>query len=154
MKKSEKLTSRSSNSTETQTMSLVHINWNPESRQLKQFGWLSLVLLPLVAWIWGATLPWIGIVAGIGGLLALLGSISPAFLKPIFVGLSLVLMPIGLVVGEVMLVLIFFLIFLPMGLVFRMMGRDRLQRKLDRSATTYWQKKASPDKLERYFRQY
>ena len=135
-------------------MPLVEFNWNPATRQLKQFGWLALVLLPLVAWFWGATILWIGICAGIGLLLALVGSIAPKFLKPVFVGLSLILMPIGLVVGELLLILIFLLIFLPIGLVFRMLGRDRLQRTLDRSQATYWQKKEMPTDLKRYFRQY
>lgn len=135
-------------------MPLVQLNWNPEERQLKQFGWFSLVLLPLVAWFWGATFFLIGIFFGIGALLALLGMVAPRVLKPVFVGLSLILMPIGLVVGEIMLVVVFLLVFLPIGLIFRIMGRDRLQLKINRRRKSYWQPKETPSQTERYFRQY
>lgn len=135
-------------------MSLVQINWNPATRQLRQFGWVSLILLPTVAWLWGATLFVIGIFAGVGALFALLAAIAPQVLKPVFLGLSLLFLPIGLVVGEVLMLLVFLFVFLPIGLLFRLMGRDRLQLKLDRDRTSYWQRKNLPSQTERYFRQY
>ena len=135
-------------------MSLVQINWNPATRQLRQFGWVSLLLLPFVAWLWGATLFVIGIFAGIGLLLALMAAVAPRALKPLFLGLSLLFLPIGLVVGEIMLLLVFLLVFLPIGFVFRLLGRDRLQLKIDRNRQSYWQPKILPSHTERYFRQY
>lgn len=135
-------------------MPLVQLNWNPEDRQLKQFGWFSLVMLPLIAWFWGATASLIGIFFGVGALLTVVGMLVPKVLKPIFVGLSLVLMPIGLVVAEIMMMAVFLTVFLPIGLVFRMMGRDRLQLTLDRNRESYWQPKEIPSQKERYFRQY
>ncbi|MDB4680116.1 hypothetical protein OAE80_03940 [Planctomycetaceae bacterium] len=135
-------------------MALVQLNWNPETRQLKQFGWFSLIMLPFLAWLWGATTFVIGICLGIGALFALLGMAVPNLLKPIFLGLSLVLMPIGLVVGEILMFLVFLLVFLTIGLVFRMMGRDRLQLSINRSQASYWQPKEIPSRKERYFRQY
>jgi hypothetical protein len=135
-------------------MPFVHINWKPATRQLRQFGWVSLILLPFVAWLWGATLFVIGIFAGIGVLLALLGAFAPRALKPVFLGLSLIFLPIGLVVGEILMLLVFLLVFLPIGLVFRLLGRDRLQLKLDRNRESYWQPKNLPSQTERYFRQY
>ena len=135
-------------------MSLVHINWNPETRQLRQFGYVSLILLPLLAWFWGGTPLVIGIFGGSGLLFAVLATLVPRLLKPVFLGLSLLFLPIGLIVGEVMLLLVFLLVFLPMGLVFRLMGRDRLQLRIDRTRKSYWQPKNLPSQTERYFRQY
>lgn len=135
-------------------MALVQLNRDPEDRQLKQFGWFSLVMLPLIAWFWGATTFLIGIFLGIGALLALLGMAVPKALKPVFVGLSVILMPIGLVVGELMMMIVFLTVFLPIGLIFRMMGRDRLQLTLDRNRKSYWQPKEIPSQKDRYFRQY
>jgi hypothetical protein len=135
-------------------MALVQLNWNPENRQLKQFGWFSLIMLPFLAWLWGATTFVISICLGIGALFALLGMAVPSVLKPVFLGLSLILMPLGLVVGEILMLLVFLLVFLPIGLVFRMMGRDRLQLSINRSQTSYWQPKEIPSRKERYFRQY
>ena len=135
-------------------MALVRLNWNPENRQLKQFGWFSLIMLPFLAWLWGATLFIIGLCSGIGALFALLGMAAPRVLKPVFLGLSLLLMPIGIVVGEILLVMVFLFVFLPIGLVFRIMRRDRLQLTIDHNRTSYWQPKEIPSRKERYFRQY
>ena len=77
----------------------------------------------------------------------------PQTLRPLFIGLSLITIPIGAVVGELALLLIFFGLFLPLGLVFRLMGRDPLERTLDRSAATYWRRKKQPDSAARYYRQ-
>ena len=138
----------------TTTMALVQLNWNPEDRQLKQFGWFSLIMLPLIAWLWGATMMVIGVCFGVGLLFAVLGMAVPRVLKPIFLGLSLILMPIGMVIGELLMVLVFLLVFLPIGLVFRLMRRDRLELTIDRNRQSYWQPKILPSRKERYFRQY
>lgn len=135
-------------------MPLVRINWNPETRQLRQFGWVSLIFLPLAAWLWGATTFTIGLFAGVGLLFALLAALAPRVLKPVFLGLSLLFLPIGLVVGEVLMLLVFLLVFLPIGLIFRLMGRDRLQLKIEKERASYWQPKNLPSQTERYFRQY
>lgn len=135
-------------------MSLVEINWDPADRQLKQFGWVSLVVLPLLAWLWAGTAVAIVIWGGIGAGLAAVGMRAPRVLKPVFIGLSLIFLPIGLIVGELVMLLVFVVAFVPMGLLFRVLGRDRLQLKLDRKAETYWQDKHTPSDPRRYFRQY
>ena len=135
-------------------MPLIHINWDPPARQLRQFGWFSLLLFPLLAWLWGATPLVIGIFAGIGGVFALLAMLAPSVLKPVFLGLTLLFLPIGLVVGELLMLLVFLLVFLPIGVIFRLLGRDRLQLKMERDRESYWQAKNVPSQTERYFRQY
>ena len=104
-------------------MSLVKIDWNPPDRQLKQFGWCALVALPLIAWMllgWSGPSAWTStdalffwVFAGVGGLFAALGQFWPAGLKPIFVTATVVTIPIGIVVGEALLVVIYFLVFTP-----------------------------------------
>ncbi|HUG18283.1 MAG TPA: hypothetical protein VMM56_04860 [Planctomycetaceae bacterium] len=135
-------------------MSLVQLNWNPEDRQLKQFGMLSLVLFPFVTWIWGASWSAIGIAAVIGAFFATIGTAAPQVLKPVFLGLSLILMPIGIVVGEILLFLAYVTVIVPIGIIFRLMGRDRLQLKFDRECESYWQDKHLPTSPSRYYQQY
>lgn len=135
-------------------MSLVQLNWNPEDRQLKQFGLLSLVLFPFVTWIWGASWTAIGVSAAIGAGFAALGIVAPRVLKPVFLGLSLILMPIGIVVGEILLFLVYVTVIVPIGIIFRLMGRDRLQLKFDRECESYWQDKHLPSSPSRYYQQY
>ena len=57
-------------------------------------------------------------------------------------------------VGELAQLLIFLLIFTPMALIFRLIGRDALQRKIDHQASTYWQPKPQPRNSRSYYRQF
>jgi len=78
-----------------------------------------------------------------GVICAALAVIRPALLRTPFLGAMLLALPIGMVVSEVILVTIYFLVFAPMALVFKLTGRDALDRQLDRAATTYWRPKAA-----------
>lgn len=134
-------------------MKLVEINWNPTDRQLRQFGMICLPALPLIGWIWGATMPGVGLLAGVGLALAVLAVAWPSAVKPLFLALMIVATPIGLVVGEVLMLLIYFGVFWPMGMIFWLVKRDAMQRKLDREAPTYWQAKKAPAAAASYYRQ-
>jgi len=136
-------------------MKLVNINLQPSDRQLRQFGWISLVALPLLGWLWsGGNATVIAGTAALGVVLAVGGSLCPRAIRPIFVGLTLIAVPIGMVISELALLLVFFGMFVPMGLFFRLIGRDPLQRKLDREAETYWQPKNRPADSASYLRQW
>ena len=135
------------------TMRILEVNWNPRDRQLRQFGVISLIALPLVAWLWNASLLIIAGLASLGAVLALVGYAWPRVVRPVFLALVVLSLPIGLVVGELALLLIFFGVFLPIGLCFRCIRRDGLQLKLDRMAATYWQAKAQPRGPATYYRQ-
>jgi hypothetical protein len=79
--------------------------------------------------------------------------IYPRSLKHVFVGLSLITLPIGLLVSEIVLLLSFFGLFLPVALAFRLLGRDALQRRLEPAAASYWQRKPTPAGVASYLRQ-
>ena len=134
-------------------MKLIELNWNPTARQLRQFGGLSTIALPLVTWIWGGSPSLILSMLGIGAAMAGLGLVVPAVLRPIFVGLSLVGIPIGMVIGELTMLLIFFGVFVPIGLFFRVIKRDALQLKIDPECNSYWQRKRPPSSVASYYRQ-
>lgn len=144
-------------------MKLIDPNWNPTDRQLKQFGVACLIVLPLLGWIktsdslklgGGVHLPLVGGLAGLGLLLAIVSFVKPRAIRPLFISVSVIALPIGMVVGELVLLLIFFLVFTPMALIFRLIGRDALQRKIDRHAKSYWQPKAQPRDSTGYYRQF
>lgn len=143
-------------------MKLIDINRNPTNRQLRQFGVAALLFLPLIGWLLtgkpralaAANLPLLGSLAAVGLALALLAYVKPKALRPVYVGASLVTLPIGLVVGEIVLLIVFFGLFAPMGLLFRLIGRDALQRRIDRGANTYWKRKRQPDSAARYYQQF
>ena len=54
-------------------------------------------------------------------------------------------------IGRCVLVLFFFLIITPLGLVLRLTGKDPLQLKRPRNATTYWQPSKDCSPLDRLF---
>src|SRR3954453_13921185 len=133
-------------------MSLVETNWNPTQRQLRQFGavgFLVFVLLGLRLYFKqsflglhfsvqaghaGGFVLWALAVAC--GLLALA---APALLRPLFVALTIITYPIGVAVSYAALVVVYYGIFTPVGLVMRLIGRDPLQRRLRPDLSSYWE---------------
>ena len=134
-------------------MALIEINWNPTARQLRQFSGLCLIALPLLAWIWGGNSTAIVVFACLGLILATATCVYPKTITPLFVGMMLITAPIGIVVGELAMFLIYMTVFLPIGILFRVISRDRLRLKIDRKATSYWQPKRQPKSVGSYYRQ-
>lgn len=134
-------------------MSFVEINRDPTQRQLRQFGVIAFIVLPLIGWGWNAGTQTLLVLASVGAAAAAAGFLVPAFLRPVFIGLMILGAPIGIVVSEIIMLLIYFLVFLPIGLLMRLVGRDVLELTVDRKAETYWQARKQTTKPENYFRQ-
>lgn len=135
-------------------MALVEFNADPTDRQLKQFGGVCVLALPLVAWLWTGSSGTVLVAAGAGAVLCAIGMVAPGILKPVFVGLTILTIPIGMLVGELALLLIYFGVFLPLGLVFRITGRDSMQRKPASDAETYWEQRTPVKDARRYYQQW
>lgn len=144
-------------------MKMVEMNWKPEDRVLRQFGWLTFVAVPFLGWMFmhrpnplaldpGQTKVMLTLL-GIGLVIAIAGTVRPQSIKYLFIGLSLAALPIGMVVSELIMLLIYFVVFLPVAIVFKLIGRDALERKIDRNAKTYWQPKVLSGRPDSYFRQ-
>lgn len=131
-------------------MKLVEMNWQPTVRQLRQFGITAAVALPLLAWGHVAAMTTL---AAVGLCLAVTSFTRPHLVRPIFVGAMLVALPIGLVMSEVVVLMMFLATIVPLALLFKLTGRDALARGVDRGATTYWRAKSQPRSVESYFRQ-
>jgi hypothetical protein len=133
----------------------MEINWNPSLRQLRTFGLTSLAALPLAAALWTrGALPAIGYAAAAGGALAAVGLLWPRGLRPILVALNVITWPLVFAVHDLVLVVAFYGVIVPVGLAFRLFGRDVLQLKIDRRAATYWQAKRQPADVRSYFRRW
>lgn len=133
-------------------MPLVEINWKPSDRQLRQFGGIAVFALPLLALIWGVSPLVIGTMAGLGAVVGVVSFVFPRAVKPLFIGLSVATIPIGIVMAEVILFSMFLCVFVPMGIVFRLMRRDALRLQKD-AADSCWKKKSQPRNAASYFRQ-
>jgi hypothetical protein len=139
-------------------MSLVHVNWNPEDRELRRFAWIGVVASLVVAIVLhavkGVDLRWCALVVGAGCALAVSPWVSLRITRAAYRVLVGATLPIGLVVSFVLLSLFYFLLITPVGLFFRLMGRDPLKRRFDAKARTYWVTHQPPDRPERYFQQF
>ena len=134
-------------------MALIDFNRNPTDRQLRQFGAICIIALPLLIWLWTRNNLWTGY-AGIAGLsLCGTGLFAPRLLKPVFLGLTIVTLPIGLVVGELAMLTIYLGLFLPMAILFRLIGRDSLDRRTRDSRKTYWNARQQPANARKYYQQ-
>lgn len=148
-------------------MSLISVNWNPPPRQLRGFGWIALIAFGLIgAWIYwrhsifgaamqpataGNTALVLWTLAGCCGLLALA---APAALKPLYVVLTAVSLPIGFVLSHVIMAIVFYVVLTPVGLIFRAIGRDPLHRRFEPTASTYWVPREPARDAQRYYRQF
>ena len=139
-------------------MSLVNVNWHPSQRDLRGFRWIALALLPLIGLIlflvkqvdWR----WCTAVAAVGGGIWLSGLISTKLTRVLYLTLVTLTLPIGLVISFTMMAVFYFGVLTPLGLFFRVMGRDALCRRLDDQAQTYWCAHESSKTAERYFQQF
>jgi len=139
-------------------MSLIKINWYPDLKELRNFGTISLIASALIALLLyvlkGLGIQWTAIIFAIGFIIFLSSVISVKLTRMIYLGLILVTLPIGLAVSFTLLAAFYFLLLTPLGLLFRLIGRDPLRRKFDSTADSYWLTRRPPDKLDRYFHRF
>jgi hypothetical protein len=139
-------------------MPLVEINWHPDARQLRVFGLsglvASLVLAAVLVFAWGVALVW-GLVVLAAGLSILACSlISLRAARLLYIALTAVALPIGFVISLVLLAVFYFLLLTPVGVLFRLTGRDPLCRRFDASCDSYWVPREPPSGPDRYFHQF
>ena len=80
------------------------------------------------------------------------GLLRPGLIRPIFTAATMLTTPIRIVVSGVLLRVMYYGIFTPLAVFFRLIGRDALaRRRVD--ADTYWSPKTMPKDLKTYFRQ-
>ncbi|KPJ75907.1 MAG: hypothetical protein AMS14_02840 [Planctomycetes bacterium DG_20] len=149
-------------------MAWIEMDWRPDRRHLRRFGAAALVALAAVgAWVFfrqslfgfalgphAANLT-ACILGGAAALCGVLTAAAPSALRPLYLGLSLVGLPIGLVVSHVVAGVVFYLVVTPIGLAMRLLGRDPLHRGFEPDAETYWvRREEQGEEAGRCFRQF
>ena len=69
---------------------------------------------------------------------------TPLILKPLYVFWMRLSFILSWINTRLILIIIFYLIFLPLGLIIKLCGKDLLERKIDRSKSSYWKQKEKP----------
>jgi Kef-type K+ transport system membrane component KefB len=125
-----------------------------DAKGLRQF---ALTTGAIVAILFGLALPWLLHAAWplwpwiLAALLSLWGLVAPTTLRPVY----RTWMRFGLLLSRIttplILSLVFFLLFMPVGLVMRLFGKDPMRRRLRPDAKSYRvpSEQISPDSIER-----
>ena len=139
-------------------MAIIEINFNPSDKVLRNFGRTSPVICLAVAVVlnlWkGLAMPWcLGLVCA-GAAVFVCSLVSQKLTRRVFVGFSIITMPIGMAVNFVVLAVFFFLVLTPVGIVCRLIGHDPLGIRPRDAAESYWLERRQVDDKKRYFRQF
>lgn len=119
-------------------MALLHINWDPSVKKLRQFGAGLMVFAALVGgllwWRGRPAGPW---VLGGGGALGVLTLAVPAAGRWVYKAWMSIAFIVGNAVSFSLLGLVYYGMITPLAVFFRLRGRDEL--RLDRPASgSYW----------------
>ena len=147
-------------------MAAIKLNLNPEPKTLRQFGLIGLVAFALFAVLAyyrvvafaalpvSAVRPTVWVLALLAGYCGVFAAIAPKGLRPLYVLLTVVFYPVGLVASYVIMGIVYFIVLTPVALIFKLIGRDPMCRKFEPAAQTYWVERKPPTDMKRYFRQF
>ena len=137
-------------------------DWNPDRAARRRFARSLVIGFPIIAalfalsgWVKGHTFHGWTLWLGIGG--AALGAVLwlvPQIAKPFYLVWYFLACCIGIVTSNALLIAAYYLVFTPVGLLMRLLGRDPMKRRPDPQATTYWRKAEAVTDPARYYRQY
>jgi hypothetical protein len=95
------------------------------------------------------------VVCGILGLgQGLWGLVQPQAIRWLYVSCMITTFPIGWAVSRSILAVLFYGLFTPLALFFRLIGRDELQRHRPPERSTFWSPKSATCDLRSYLRQF
>lgn len=110
------------------------------TKELRQFGVITGTLISaifglFIPWVWDITYlkwPWY-----LGGVLLATGLIVPSVLQPVYTVWMKLAHVLGWINTRIILGIIYYSVFLPVRLVFLIIGKDPMRRKIDKNMTTY-----------------
>jgi hypothetical protein len=136
---------------------LIDFDRNPGEATLRVFGLAPPtfgIALGTVLMFWGFGWIALAVLGGIGLTVAAAYYSIPAIRRPIYTGWMTATLPMSWLISHVLLAAVYYLVLTPIGLVMRVVGRDPLQRSIERDAGTYWVEREGRAGAERYFRQF
>jgi len=111
-----------------------------DARSYRKFG---LTTGAIVIGLFGLLIPWLFSLSYVkwpwvlGGALSLWALLAPTTLKPVYIGWMKFGNVMNWINTRIILGILFYGIFLPIGIVMRVFGKDPMQRKLDRELSSY-----------------
>jgi hypothetical protein len=129
----------------------------PPERTLRQFAGLWLLFFTGLACRQALAHGFTPGTLGLGLLAVVLGGLGlwrPKAIRPVFVGAVVLTFPISWAVSWLALSCLYYAVFAPLGLLFRLLGRDALKLRPCPEQTTCWEPRPQPGDVRRYFRQF
>lgn len=139
-------------------MAVIEINKDPSQKELAWFGLMFLAFFGLIGGVvwWRFDAPNVAyILWGVAAVIVAAYYAVPALRKPIYLGWLYAAFPIGWVISHLVMGIIYYLVFTPIALVFKIIGRDALSRSIDKDAKSYWvEHRTGVGDPSRYFKQF
>ncbi len=138
---------------------MIKLQLNPTAKLLRQFAWVAVPGFAMLALALHRLtgLPNVGAIglAAVGPI-TLMAQLLGVRSVPLFVwrALTVLTYPLGFVLFPILVGLVYYGVFTPIGLVFRALGRDSLQLRLDRSQVSYWNERKTAKPSSSYFKLY
>jgi len=140
---------------------MIQIDWKPDERKLRQFALIFLAGFGIIGCLAALKLEspyigpiWIpGMLWGLGLLVGMCGLLFPPLVRPVYLAWMAAAFPLGWVMSHLFLALVFFGLFTPVSLFFRLLGRDPLNR-IGKAKESYWVCRPEPPPAKRYFNQF
>ena len=136
-------------------MNLHNVAQSATLKQLRQFGWMvGIVLIAIGFWqLYRQIHSTARIVLwALGGCLLVSGLFLPKVLSPIYKLWMSLAGILGWINTRILLGLIFYLLFTPIGLIMRVLQRDVLKRKIDPNVDTYWVDREKISNIKEHFK--
>ncbi len=137
---------------------MIDLNLNPSKKELRLFAVLQVVffaVLSFLLWRRGSISP--STIIGIIGTSATVGATGFVFvplMRVVYIGWMIAVFPIGWAISHAVMAIVYFAVFMPVGWIIKISGRDSIRRRFDRDAKTYWRPRNGKIETKRYFRQY
>jgi hypothetical protein len=125
-------------------MTWSDVSFDPPARTLRQFAGLWLACFLAVA-AWRVSVPAAMVALAVGPI----GLWRPRSIRLVYVGATLLTFPVGWTVSRLLLAAVFYGVLTPVGLAFRLAGRDVLGLRPRRSET-YWAPKPGAATAQSY----
>jgi len=134
-------------------MHWTDIPLSPPPRTLRQFAGLWLAFFAALAGWQGlahARPAAAGLLLAVAALPGAAGLLRPRLLRPLFVGCTVLAFPAGWLTSTLLLAGLYYGLFLPLGLFFRLRGRDALNLRRRPGRATYWTARPAAEDPRRY----
>lgn len=117
-------------------------NYNSETKSLRKFGiTMSIVFAAITCFILLRHKQGIFITLNLSILFLIFAFVLTNFLKPVYILWMKLAFILSWINTRLILIIMFYLVLTPMSILLRLLGKDLLDRKIDKNKDSYWHKK-------------